>query len=94
MQYFIAFLLAIALVGLDTRLGCLQKNLPPDSDAVKLINSVQTMFDGVHKLEAFSGNIQFWKLFPTPTWKEFEKAGDVFTELVCVIILYIYIYIY
>ncbi|XP_035214006.1 probable cytochrome P450 12a4, mitochondrial [Stegodyphus dumicola] len=71
----------VAFVGLDTRLGCLETNLPPDSDGMKMINSVQTQFDCMNKLEAFSGNIQFWKYFPTPTWKKFTMECDVFTQI-------------
>ncbi|XP_035220008.1 LOW QUALITY PROTEIN: probable cytochrome P450 12a4, mitochondrial [Stegodyphus dumicola] len=72
---------SIAFVGLDTRLGCLESNLLPESDGLRMINSVQTQFDLMNKLEAFAGNFQFWKYFPTPTWKKFIKAADVFTEI-------------
>lgn len=72
--------LAVAVVGLDTRLGCLDPNLPVDSDGMKMINSVQTQFECMNKLEALSGNLQFWKIFPTPTWRRFAKAADIFTE--------------
>jgi len=72
---------SVALVGLDTRLGCLEMNLPADSDGMKMINAVQTKFECMNKLEAFTGNIQFWKLFPTRTWKKFTAAADTFTEI-------------
>ena len=72
--------LAIALVGLDTRLGCLKTDLSPDSEAMTMINSVQTAFDCIFRLEAFSGRMQLWKLFPTPTWKKYVRANDAFTE--------------
>ncbi|KFM67015.1 putative cytochrome P450 12a4, mitochondrial, partial [Stegodyphus mimosarum] len=72
---------SVAFVGLDTRLGCLKTNLPPDSDGMKMIRSVQTQFECMNKLEAFSGNIQFWKYFPTPTWKKFTQECDIFTEI-------------
>ncbi|KFM67014.1 putative cytochrome P450 49a1, partial [Stegodyphus mimosarum] len=72
---------SVAFVGLDTRLGCLETNLPPDSDGMKMINSVQTQFDCMNKLEAFSGNIQFWKYFPTLTWRKFTRECDIFTQI-------------
>lgn len=72
---------SVALVGLDTRLGCLQANLPADSDGSRMINCIQTQFDSIQKLEKFSGRIQFWKYFPTPTWKKFVNAADTFTEI-------------
>lgn len=71
---------AVTLVGLDTRLGCLQPNLSPDSDGMKMIDSVRNMMDCVANLEKFSGRPQVWKIFPTPTWKKFVKGNDVFTE--------------
>ncbi|GBM18605.1 putative cytochrome P450 49a1 [Araneus ventricosus] len=72
---------SVSLVGLDTRLGCLQKDLPPDSDGMQMINSVLTQFECMNKLEAFSGNIPYWKLFPTPTWRRFVKASDVYAKI-------------
>ncbi|GFQ64655.1 probable cytochrome P450 301a1, mitochondrial [Trichonephila clavata] len=72
---------SVSLVGLDTRLGCLESNLSPDSDAMQMIQSVRTQFECMNKLEAFSGNIQFWKYFTTPTWKRFTKASDIYAEI-------------
>ncbi|GFS75721.1 probable cytochrome P450 301a1, mitochondrial [Trichonephila clavipes] len=71
---------SVSLVGLDTRLGCLESNLLPDSDAMQMIQSVLTQFECMNKLEPFSGNIEFWKYFPTPTWKRFTKASDIYAE--------------
>lgn len=73
-------LTAVALVGLDTRLGCFAEDSSKDSDGQKMIDSVQTQFACMNKLEGFAGNLPFWKFFPTPTWKKFAKAGDTFTE--------------
>ncbi|GBM25942.1 putative cytochrome P450 12a4, mitochondrial [Araneus ventricosus] len=72
---------SVSLVGLDTRLGSLQKDLPPESDGMQMINSVLTQFECMNKLEPFAGNIPFWKLFPTPTWRRFEKASDVYAKI-------------
>ncbi|GIX67406.1 cytochrome P450 CYP12A2 [Caerostris extrusa] len=33
------------------------------------------------KLEAFSGRIQFWKYFSTPTWRKFVKYSDDYSEI-------------
>ena len=74
------YLTAVALVGLDTRLGCFDGKLSKDSDGQKLIDSVQTQFECMNKLEGFAGNLPIWKYFSTPTWKRFAKAGDTFTE--------------
>ncbi|XP_054706878.1 probable cytochrome P450 49a1 [Uloborus diversus] len=72
---------SVALVGLDTRLGCLSSNLTAGSDSLRMINAVQTQFECMNKLEAFAGNFQYWKYFSTPTWKRFTKAADTFTEI-------------
>ncbi|KAG8188716.1 hypothetical protein JTE90_003972 [Oedothorax gibbosus] len=72
---------SVAYMGLDTRLGCLKSDLSPDSDGMRIIQSVLTQFDCIVKLEAFSGYIQFWKYFNTPTWKKFTAASDVYAEI-------------
>ncbi|GIX91132.1 probable cytochrome P450 49a1 [Caerostris darwini] len=72
---------SVSLVGLDTRLGCLRKDLPPQSDGMQMIQSVLTQFECMNKLEAFSGNFPFWKFFPTPTWKKFTEASDVYAKI-------------
>ncbi|KAF8785926.1 putative cytochrome P450 49a1 like protein [Argiope bruennichi] len=72
---------SICLIGLNTRLGCLDTDLDEDSDGIKIINSVQTKFDCIIKLEAFSRNFQLWKYFSTPTWKKFVKCSDTFSEI-------------
>ncbi|CAL1276899.1 unnamed protein product [Larinioides sclopetarius] len=72
---------SVCLVGLDTRLGCLERNLPEDSDGMKMINAVRNQFDCMIKLEAFSGRIQFWKVFPSPTWRKFVKYSDIYSEI-------------
>lgn len=72
---------SVCYVGLDTRLGCLESNLSKDSDGMKMINSVLSQFQYMIKLEAFSGNIQFWKYFSTPTWRKFVKYSDMYSEI-------------
>jgi len=70
---------AIVYIALDTRLGCLDANLAPDSEPQKMIDSVQVQFDSFHKLE-FA--IPVWKYVGSPTWRKFVKASDVFVECV------------
>jgi len=66
-------------IALDTRLGCLDANLAPDSEAQKMIDSVQVQGDALKKLEI---GIPIWKYVSTPTWRKFVKAADVFLECV------------
>jgi hypothetical protein len=72
-------LAAIAFIALDTRLGCLDSNLEPDSEPQKMIDSVQTQFDCLHKMEA---KFPVWKYLSTATWRRYVKASDVFVEYV------------
>ncbi|GFT29902.1 probable cytochrome P450 49a1 [Nephila pilipes] len=72
---------SVCYVGLDTRLGCLKSNLSEDSDGLKMINAVLAQFQAMIKLEAFSGNIQYWKYFSTPTWRKFVKYSDMYSEI-------------
>ncbi|XP_071452702.1 probable cytochrome P450 49a1 [Hetaerina americana] len=69
---------SIAYVALDTRLGCLAPNLPPDSEPQKMINAVGDFFDCIFSLEV---EIPFWKIYPTATWKRFVNALDIFLEV-------------
>jgi len=71
---------AIALVALDTRLGCLQTKLAPDSEPQQIIDSVHSLLQCLHLLEI--GSSRLWKFIPTPTWRKFVKTMDFFTELV------------
>ena len=70
---------AIAYIALDTRLGCLEAYLAPDSEPQKMIDSVEVLFESFHKLEF---GIPMWKYVSTPTWRKFVKAADVFLECV------------
>ncbi|XP_071447542.1 probable cytochrome P450 301a1, mitochondrial [Hetaerina americana] len=69
---------SIAFVALDTRLGCLVPNLPKESEPQRMIDAVGTFFECSFYLEV---GPPIWKIFPTPTWKKFVKALDVFLEI-------------
>ncbi|XP_046395350.1 probable cytochrome P450 49a1 [Ischnura elegans] len=69
---------SIAYVALDTRLGCLESNLPPDSEPQKMIDAVGDFFDCFFDIEV---NIPFWKIYPTSTWKRYVRALDTFLEV-------------
>lgn len=64
---------------MDTRLGCIEADLQPDSDQLALINAVSDMFVTTAKLE---DGIPFWKLLPTasPNFRKFSNAYDVYTK--------------
>jgi len=44
-----------------------------------MIDSVQTQFDCLHKMEA---KFPVWKYLSTATWRRYVKASDVFVEYV------------
>lgn len=72
---FIFNILAIGVVALDTRLGCLDPKI--ESNAETLLKAVTTFNDAITALEF---HIPFWKFFNTPTWKQLVHSLDTFRE--------------
>ncbi|KAI5738726.1 hypothetical protein M8J77_010467 [Diaphorina citri] len=68
---------SIARVALDIRLGCLDKDVVQTETQV-LIDAVNTFFRNVVILEL---KVPFWKLFSTPTWKQYIWALDTLREI-------------
>lgn len=68
---------SIARVALDVRLGCLDENVSQTETQV-LIDAVNTFFRDVLILEL---KVPFWKLFSTPTWREYIRALDTIREI-------------
>ncbi|XP_065345992.1 uncharacterized protein LOC135943381 [Cloeon dipterum] len=69
---------SIALIALDTRLGCLEPNLAKGSEAQRMIDAVVAGFDLMFDLEF---KIPFWKFMNTPTWKKFVKCEEEILEI-------------
>lgn len=70
-------LTAIAVVALDTRLGCLADDLPVDSEQQKLIRAANNIIDDMYHLDY---RPSLWKYVSTPRWRQFVKNMDHFTE--------------
>ncbi|EEB11516.1 cytochrome P450, putative [Pediculus humanus corporis] len=68
---------SIGKVALDTRLGCLNKNLEMESEAQIMIDSVKTFFANVAQVEL---RMPVWRIYSTPAWKKYIGAFDVFRE--------------
>lgn len=68
---------AVATVGLNARLGCLDPNLSPDSDAQKLITAANVSFAAANKMEF---TFPIWKYYMTKSMRKFFEAQDLFTE--------------
>lgn len=69
---------SIVYIALDTRMGCLDDDLAPDSEPQKMIRAVQTIFDCSFKMDI---KPSLWKLVSTPAWRDFVKASDYFLEV-------------
>lgn len=76
---FLDVLTAIVYIALDTRMGCLDGDLAPDSERQRMIDCVQIIFDCLDVMET---KIPVWKYVSSPTWRKFVKASDTFTEYV------------
>ena len=68
---------AVALVTLDTRLGCLKSDLPEDSEALRMIRANEETFETIRQLDT---SFPIWKIISTPTRSRFFKAQDCVTE--------------
>jgi hypothetical protein len=71
------FCAAAVYIVLDTRLGCLDKDLKPDSEPQRIIDDVQVLLDRLYELEV---QLSFWKFVNTPALREFVRVSDNFTE--------------
>jgi len=78
-QKFSMIILAITMVTLDTRLGCLDGDLLPGSDGQLMIDSVEQAFKLMFKLD-FQPSM--WKIYSTKDWKAFVEAMDNITRYV------------
>ena len=64
---------SIVIIFLDQRLGCLQKNLPDNSDAKSFVNAVKVVTG--HDGNELAGGMPIWKIYPTGAFKRFDKAS-------------------
>ncbi|XP_069671910.1 probable cytochrome P450 301a1, mitochondrial [Periplaneta americana] len=69
---------SIAYIALDTRLGCFNPDLKPDSEPQKMIDAVQIMFDAMYKMEI---QVPFWKIMSTPAWRALVNSADYFVDV-------------
>nr|WCC58038.1 cytochrome P450 [Pharsalia antennata] len=68
----------IGRVSLDVRLGCLDPNLPPDSEPQKIIDAAKYALRNIAILEL---RFPFWRYFPTTIWTKYVKNMDYFIEI-------------
>lgn len=68
----------IGRVALDTRLGCLEPNLDPNSEPQQIINAAKYALRNVATLEL---KFPFWRYFPTPLWSKYVNNMNYFVEI-------------
>lgn len=68
---------SVGVVGFNTRLGCLDPNLAPDSEAQKMISAANLSFTAVNELEY---GLPVWKYISTPKLRRLYEAQDFFTD--------------
>lgn len=69
--------LAVCRFSLDTRLGCLEPNLSPDSEAQKIINAINTFFWNVAEVEL---RMPVWRIYKNKSFRDYIGALDEFRE--------------
>ncbi|XP_060530941.1 probable cytochrome P450 301a1, mitochondrial [Cylas formicarius] len=67
---------SLARIALDVRLGCMDRH--PSQDTQQLIDAINTFFINVPILEL---KIPFWRLYSTPTFKEYIDALDTIKNI-------------
>ncbi|KAK8744768.1 hypothetical protein OTU49_000603, partial [Cherax quadricarinatus] len=66
---------SVGSVALNRRLGCLDPNITPDSEPIRLISLVNELFTALNDAE-FSAHL--WEVFPTPSFKKLKKTHQEF----------------
>lgn len=66
-------------MALDTRLGCLESNLKPDSEPQQIIDAAKYALRNVATLEL---KAPYWRYFPTPLWTRYVKNMNFFVGYV------------
>lgn len=69
-------MIAVGVVGLNTRLGCLRPDLTTDSEAQKMIDAANLSFVAINDLEH---SLPLWKVFTTPLLRKLFNAQDFLT---------------
>ncbi|XP_044746952.1 probable cytochrome P450 49a1 [Coccinella septempunctata] len=69
---------SVVRVSLDTRLGCLEPNLPKDSEQQKIIDSINTFFWNVAEVEL---KMPVWRIFHNNAFKKYIGALEDFRIL-------------
>lgn len=66
---------AITYIAMDRKLGCLDNDLKPDSEAQQIVKAVHTIFDCLFWLDV---QPSLWKIMPTPTYLRMKRTMNWF----------------
>ncbi|KAK8744763.1 hypothetical protein OTU49_000603, partial [Cherax quadricarinatus] len=66
---------SVGSVALNRRLGCLDPNITPDSEPIRMISLVNELFTALNDAE-FSARL--WEVFPTPSFRKLKKTHQEF----------------
>ena len=69
---------SVTLLALNARLGCLEPNLPENSDQMTIIRAVSDIFRTSAVLD---NGAQLWRLLYSPTLNQFTEGYNVFKDL-------------
>jgi cytochrome P450 len=69
---------SVSCLALNARLGCLEPNLPADSDQMRIIRGVSDILSNSMYLD---NSLQTWRLFPGPRLRKFQRGYNTFKEL-------------
>ena len=69
---------SVTVLALNARLGCLEPNVPEDSDQMKIIRAVSDIFKTSSILD---NGMQLWRFLPSPKLNQFKNGYDVFRDL-------------
>ena len=72
-------MVAVGLVALNRRLGCLQRDLDENSEQMTLIREANNLFE---TLNATEKSLKLWKLFPTPDYKKLIEVQKNFLRYI------------
>ena len=70
--FYFYLILAITLVAINKRLGCLSNDNP---ETQRIINAVNRIFSSMSDLELKSMGL--WKYFPIKAWRDFVESEDI-----------------
>ncbi|KAL7643898.1 UNVERIFIED_CONTAM: hypothetical protein RMT77_005907 [Armadillidium vulgare] len=70
---------SIGIVALNRRLGCLEPNLPSDSKQIRLINTVNNMFELISIINA---EFPWWKYIYSPSYNKLKKEHEYLLSVV------------